>query len=61
MVSARRLAKEYGISKSSAHRILVKDLGPHAYKMTIEPKLTGEQKNKRKIFVHWVGNRGAKS
>jgi transposase len=56
MVLARRSAKEYGISKSSAHRILTEDLGLHVYKMTIEPKLTEEQKNKRKKFVNWVGN-----
>jgi hypothetical protein len=56
MVSVRRLAKEYGIFKSSAHRILVDDLKPHAYKMTIEPKLTEEHKNKRKKFVNLVGN-----
>jgi response regulator of citrate/malate metabolism len=42
MVSVRRLAKEYGISKSSAHRILEDDLKLHAYKMIIEPKLTEE-------------------
>ncbi len=35
MVSVRRVAKEYGISKSSAHRLLTEDLGLHAYKMTI--------------------------
>jgi hypothetical protein len=48
------LAKEYGISKSSAHRLLTEDLGLHAYKLTIEPKLTEEQKNKRKKFVNWI-------
>jgi hypothetical protein len=48
MVLSLRFAKEYGISKSSAHRILTEDLGLHVYKMTIEPKLTEEQKNKRK-------------
>lgn len=56
MVSARSLAKDHGISRSSAHRILVEDLDLYAYKMTIEPKLTEEQKNKRKKFVNWVGN-----
>jgi len=56
MVTTRGLAKEYGISKSSAHRILTKDLKLYAYKMTIEPKLTEEQKNKRKKIVNWIGN-----
>ncbi len=48
IASARRLAKEYGISKSSAHRILTEDLELHAYKMIIEPKLTEEQKTNEK-------------
>ncbi|CAF2764913.1 unnamed protein product [Rotaria sp. Silwood2] len=56
MVTTRYLAKKYGISKSSAHRILTEDLELYAYKMTIEPKLTEIQKNKRKKFVNWIGN-----
>ncbi|CAF2082310.1 unnamed protein product [Rotaria magnacalcarata] len=52
MVTTRRLATDYGISKSSAHRILTEDLKLYAYKMTIEPKLTEELKNKRKQFVN---------
>jgi hypothetical protein len=56
MVSVRCLANEYGISKSSAHRILKEDLELHAYKMTIKPKLTDERKSKRKKFINWVGN-----
>ncbi|CAM4774187.1 unnamed protein product [Rotaria magnacalcarata] len=56
MVTTRRLATDYGISKSSAHRILTEDLKLYAYKMTIEPKLTEELKNKRKKFVNWIGN-----
>ena len=56
MVSVRSLAKDYSISKSSAHRILKDNLKLCAYKMTIEPKLTEEHKNKRKRFVNWVGH-----
>jgi hypothetical protein len=56
VVSVRRVAKKYGISKSSAHRLLTEDLRLHAYKMTIEPKLTEEQKTKRKKFVNWIGH-----
>jgi hypothetical protein len=41
----------YGISKSSAHRILREDLKLHAYKIAIEPKLTEEHKNKRKNLL----------
>ena len=56
MVSVRSLAKDYSISKSSAHRILKDNLKLCAYKMRIEPKLTEEHKNKRKKFVNWVGH-----
>ncbi|CAM4834960.1 unnamed protein product [Rotaria magnacalcarata] len=40
MVTTRRLTTDYGISKSSAHRILTEDLKLYAYKIKIEPKLT---------------------
>ena len=46
VVSARSLAKEYNISKSGAHRILREDPKLHAYKATIEPRLTDKQKTK---------------
>ena len=46
MVSVRSLAKDYSISKSSAHRILKDNLKLCAYKMRIEPKFTKEHKNK---------------
>jgi transposase len=52
MVLIRRLAKEYDISKSSAHQILKEDLELHAYKMTIEPKVTEEPKKRTKKFVN---------
>ena len=48
MMSARSLAKEYNISRSSAHCILTEDLKFHAYKVTIEPRRNNEQKDKRK-------------
>ena len=56
MVSVRSLAKDYSISKSSAHRILKDNLKLCAYKMRIEPKFTEEHKNKRKKFVNWLGH-----
>ena len=56
MVSLRSLAKDYSISKSSAHRILKDNLKLCAYKMRIEPKLTEEHKNKRKKLVSWAGH-----
>ena len=40
--------------KSTAHRILRKHLKLHAYKVTIEPRLTNERRNKMKKFIHWV-------
>ena len=51
MVSARGLAKDYGIFKSSTHRILAEDLGLYAYKVQIEPKLAQEQKKKIRLLV----------
>jgi len=56
LISVRSLAKKYGISKSSAHRILKEDLELYPYKMIIEPKLTDEHKIKRKKFANWVFN-----
>ncbi|CAF3420632.1 unnamed protein product [Rotaria socialis] len=56
IVSVRSLAKQYGISKSSAHRILKEDLELHVYKKKIEPRLTDEHKHKRKQFGNWVGH-----
>ena len=56
MVTTRCLANNYGISKSSAHRILMEDLELYAYNVTIEPKLMEEHKNKRKEFVNWIDN-----
>jgi hypothetical protein len=56
LISVRSLAKEYGISKSSVHRILKEDLKLYPYKMMIEPKLTDEHKIKRKKFANWIFN-----
>jgi hypothetical protein len=56
LISVRSSAKEYDISKSSAHRILKENLELYPYKMIIEPKLTDEHKIKRKKFAKWVFN-----
>ena len=56
VVSVRSLAKDYSISKSSAHRILKDNLKLCAYKMRIDPKFTEEHKNKQKKFINWVGH-----
>ena len=56
MVSVRSLAKDYSISKSSAHQILKDNFKLCAYRMRIEPKLTEEHKNKQKKFGNWVGH-----
>lgn len=55
-VSTRRLAAEFNISKSSAHRILREDLGCFPYKKIKQPKLTYLQKQKRIKFANWVLN-----
>ncbi|CAF1415797.1 unnamed protein product [Adineta ricciae] len=55
-VSARSSANDYGISKSSVHRILTGDLGLYAYKVRSGPKLTDQQRKKRKEFVNWIDN-----
>jgi hypothetical protein len=48
VVSVWSLAKQYGMVKSSVHRILKEDLKLHAYKTIIKPKFTAEHKHKRK-------------
>lgn len=53
-VSVRILSRELKISKTTAHRILKKDLGCKAYKKTIKPLLTDDHKMKRKQFVNWI-------
>ena len=54
-----KLNYQFGVwlrTTASAHRILKDNLKLCAYKMTIEPKLTEEHKNKRKNFVNWLGH-----
>ena len=53
-VSSRKLALEFGMSRTSARRILRDDLGCRPYKCTIEPALTDEHKEKRKKFANWI-------
>ena len=53
-ISARKLAKEFNISRRSIQRILRNDLGLFAYKKIREPKLTDEHKDKRKKFANWI-------
>jgi hypothetical protein len=56
LVSVRSLAKEYGMSKSSAHRILKEDVELYPYKMIIKLKLTNEHKIKQKKVANWIFN-----
>ena len=56
MVTIRRLTKNYGISKSSAHRILTEGPEFYVYTVTIEPKLREEPKSKQKTLVNWISN-----
>ena len=55
-VSLRILAKELQMSKTSARRILIDDLGYRPHKIIQEPVSTDEQKENRKKFAHWVKN-----
>ena len=55
-VSTRRLAAELNISRTSAQRILQKDLGCFPYKKIKQPKLSDLQKTKRVKFANWVLN-----
>ena len=49
------------MSKTSARRILIDDIGYRPYKIIQEPALTDEQKENRKKFAHWVKNNFKKS
>ena len=54
-----KLNYQFGVwlrTTASAHRILKDNLKLCACKITIEPKLTEEHKNKRKKFVNWLGH-----
>ena len=52
--SVRRLAKSFGISRQTMHRIVKDDLHLHAYRITTQPKLTDEHKKRRVFFAYWV-------
>ena len=49
------------MSKTSAHRTVIIDLGYRPYKFIQEPALTDEQKENRKKFAHCVKNNFKKS
>ena len=55
-VSTRRLAAEMNISRTSAQRMLRKDLGCFPCKKIKQLKLTDLQKRKRVKFANWVLN-----
>ena len=44
------MARDLGISKTSLVRIVTEDLGLHAYRVNVQPKLTDAQKKSRAIF-----------
>ena len=46
----RKMARDLGISKTSLVRIVTEDLGLHAYRVNVQPKLTDAQKKLRAIF-----------
>ena len=51
-VSARRIARELGISATSVRRILKEDLGLTAYRRVVEPLLSGTHLLQRKKFAN---------
>ncbi|CAM4811156.1 unnamed protein product [Rotaria magnacalcarata] len=53
-VSSRKVARELGISRTSARRIFKNDLGLRAYRIQNEPLLTNEHKEKRMKFAIWI-------
>ena len=55
-VSTKRLAAEMNILRTSAQRMLRKDLGCFPYKQTKQPKLTNLQKRKRVKLANWILN-----
>jgi len=52
--SARTLAKRLDVSQRSMNRIIKDDLHLHAYRVTIEPKLSDLHKKQRLSFAYWV-------
>lgn len=53
-VSSRKIARDFGISRTSVGRILKDDLGCQGYKMQNEPLLTDEHEEKRIRFTNWI-------
>ena len=52
-VSVRRLASRVGLSKSSTHRILKKDLNLTAFKFKVSQKLSAADFEQREEFCKW--------
>lgn len=52
--SVHKMACQLGISERSLRRIVKEDLGLHAYRITIQPKLTDAHKQARITFAYWV-------
>ena len=58
--SARRVARETGISAQNIQRILQNDLNFKAYRKFKVSALTSAHIDNRKSFSHWISNRYTK-
>lgn len=52
--SARKLLNSLGVSKGTMGRIIREDLHLHAYRVTTQPNLKDEHKQRRISFAYWV-------
>lgn len=55
--SIRRRAQGLGLSRATLHRILIEDLGMHAYKIQLTQQLKPADHRKRRDFVKWFKSR----
>ena len=51
---AVKLAAEMNFSETTVRRVLNKDLKLKPYKMTVQPSLTDQHKERRKRFANWI-------
>lgn len=52
--SVHKMPCQLGISERSVGRTVKEDLGLHAYRITVQPKLTDAHKQARITFAYWV-------
>ena len=54
LLSAVKLAAEMNLSETTVRRVFKKDLKLKPYKMTVQPSLTDQHKERRKRFANWI-------